>query len=106
MFSIEDRRRVRERTLELASSDVRIVAGAEVGSLALGEGDRWSDLDLTFAVADHVSIFDVLLDWTRTLITEFDAVHLFDLPSGASIYRVFSEDVRELAAKSNRIFGN
>ena len=89
MFSIEERGRVRERTLELASSDVRIVAGAEVGSLALGEGDRWSDLDLTFAVADHVSIFDVLLDWTRTLITEFDAVHLFDLPSGASIYRVF-----------------
>jgi len=31
----------------------------------------------------------VLGDWTRSLVHELDAVHLFDLPSGASIYRVF-----------------
>jgi hypothetical protein len=60
-----------------------------VGSLAQDEGDRWSDLDLTFAVEDDLSIFDVLEDWTRDLVAEFDAVQLFDLPSGASIYRVF-----------------
>jgi hypothetical protein len=60
-----------------------------VGSLALGEGDRWSDLDLTFAVADDHSVFEVLEDWTHQIVTEFQAVHLFDLPSGASIYRVF-----------------
>jgi len=35
------------------------------------------------------SIFEVLEGWTRGLTTEFDAVQLFDLPSGASIYRVF-----------------
>ena len=89
MFSVEDRNLVRDRVLQLASSDSRVVAGAVVGSLALGEGDRWSDLDLTFAVADDVSMFDVLEDWTRTIVTELDAAHLFDLPSGASIYRVF-----------------
>jgi hypothetical protein len=44
---------------------------------------------LTFAVADQFSIFDVLEDWTRRLVEEFDAAHLFDLPSGPSIYRVF-----------------
>jgi hypothetical protein len=44
---------------------------------------------LTFAVADHVSTFEVLEDWTRHLVEEFDAAHLFDLPWGASIYRVF-----------------
>jgi hypothetical protein len=60
-----------------------------VGSLALSVGDRWSDLDLTFSVADEFSIFDVLEDWTRAIVEEFDATHLFDLPSGASIYRVF-----------------
>jgi hypothetical protein len=65
------------------------VAGAVVGSLALSDGDRWSDLDLTFAVADHISMFDVLEDWTQKIVDEFDAAHLFDLPSGASIYRVF-----------------
>ncbi|MCI0551258.1 MAG: hypothetical protein L0287_09905 [Anaerolineae bacterium] len=89
VFSVEERDRVRDRVLALAESDKRIVAGAVVGSLALNEGDRWSDLDLTFGVADDHSIFDVLEDWTRQIVDEFDATHLFDLPSGASIYRVF-----------------
>jgi hypothetical protein len=89
MFSIHDRNRIRDRVLQLAASDERVVAGAVVGSLAHDAGDRWSDLDLTFAVADHLPLLDVLEDWTRTLVAEFDATHLFDLPSGASIYRVF-----------------
>jgi hypothetical protein len=89
MFSIDDRNRIRDRVLDLAASDPRIVAGAVVGSLALAEGDRWSDLDLTFAVADGLPLRDVLEDWTRTLARELGAAHLFDLPSGPSIYRVF-----------------
>ena len=89
MFSVSDRNRVREYVLQLAESDARVVAGAVVGSLALEEGDRWSDLDLTFAVADEVPLLTVLEDWTHDLVQEFDAAHLFDLPSGASIYRVF-----------------
>ena len=89
MFRIDDRDRIRDYVLQLAASDERVVAGAAVGSLALGGGDRWSDLDLTFAVADEVSMFQVLEEWTRTLVEEWDAVHLFDLPSGPSIYRVF-----------------
>src|SRR5689334_24755217 len=89
MFSVGDRDRIRDYVLQLAASDARVVAGAAVGSLALGGGDRWSDLDLTFAVADEISMFDVLEDWTRKILEELDAVHLFDLPSGPSIYRVF-----------------
>ena len=89
MFSVQDRDHVRDCVLEWASADARVVAGAVVGSMALHEGDRWSDLDLTFAVADGVPVFDVLNDWTNKLIGEFAAVHLFDLPSGPSIYRVF-----------------
>ena len=89
MFTVEDRNRIQDHVLQLAASDTRVVAGAVVGSLALGGGDRWSDLDLTFAVADHFSMFDVLEDWTRDIVKEFDAAQLFDLPSGTSIYRVF-----------------
>ena len=89
MYSIEYRNLIRDHVLQLATSDERILAGALVGSLAISDGDRWSDLDLTFAVADQFSMFDVLEDWTRDLIQKFDAAHLFDLPSGASIYRVF-----------------
>jgi hypothetical protein len=89
MYSIEDRNRVRDYVLQLADSDSRVVAGAVVGSLALSDGDRWSDLDLTFGVVEAVSILEVLEDWTRDLVNEFEAVHLFDLPSGPSLYRVF-----------------
>ena len=89
MFSIRDRDRVRESVLQMASADRRVVAGAVVGSMALNQGDRWSDLDLTFAVADELPVFAVLEDWTRSLVDEFKAVPLFDLSSGASIYRVF-----------------
>jgi hypothetical protein len=89
LFSVQDREHIRDRILQMAASDARVTAGAVVGSLALGDGDRWSDLDLTFAVADDSSIFDVLEDWTRLIVAEFGAAHLFDLPSGASIYRVF-----------------
>jgi hypothetical protein len=89
MFNVEDRNRVRDRVLALASGDPRVVAGAVVGSLALTDGDRWSDLDLTFAVVDHVPVLDVLADWTETLVTELDAIQLFDLPAGPSLYRVF-----------------
>ena len=59
-----------------------MVAGAAVGSLAVGGGDRFSDLDLTFGIADHVPVADVLDDWTRTLVDELDAVQLADLEAG------------------------
>jgi predicted nucleotidyltransferase len=89
VFSVQDRERVRDHVLQMASSDTRVVAGAVVGSLARDEGDRWSDLDLTFAVADGVPVADVLEDWTRRLAEDFGAVELFDLPTGGAIYRVF-----------------
>jgi hypothetical protein len=86
VFSVEYRNRVREHVLALAQSDDRVVAAAAVGSLA-EEGDQWSDLDLTFSVPG--SLEDVLEDWTREMVSEFDAAVLFDLPRGAVIYRVF-----------------
>jgi hypothetical protein len=88
MFTVEERSRVRERLLEMARADARIVAGAEVGAGAIG-GDRWSDLDLTFGVADGTAVETVLADWSADVLREFDAAHLFDLPFQTSIYRVF-----------------
>lgn len=89
MFTVEDRDRVRDRVLEMAAADPRVTAGAVIGALADGGGDRWSDLDLTFGVADGVSVDDVIADWTRELAHELDAVHLFDLPFQSTLYRVF-----------------
>jgi hypothetical protein len=89
MFSIEYRNQIHDRILQMARADNRITAGAVVGSLAIREGDRWADLDLTFGVADEYLTTTVLEEWSLEITKEFHAVHLFDLPSGASIYRVF-----------------
>jgi hypothetical protein len=88
-FTVEQRDAVREHVLALAENDRRVVAGAAVGSLAVGTGDRFSDLDLTFAVADDVPVADVLDDWTRRLRDELAAVHLVDIEREPTIYRVF-----------------
>ena len=89
MFTVEQRDALRDRVLALAEKDKRVVAGAAVGSLALGGGDQHSDLDLTFAVADGVPVVEVLDDWTRVLGGELGAVHLVDLERGPTTYRVF-----------------
>ncbi len=89
VFTVDERDRVRDRVLELAAADERVVAGAVIGSLAHDDGDRWSDLDLTFAVSDRASVTDVLEDWTRRVVAELAGVHLFDVASGDSTYRVF-----------------
>ena len=88
MFTIQERNRVRDRLLEIARADSRIVSAAFVGSSSTG-GDRWSDLDLTFGISDAVDVSDMLDYWTETCKKEFQAVKLFDLVSGPSTYRVF-----------------
>ena len=89
MFTVEQRNALRERVLRLAEEDDRVLAGAVVGSLAVDGGDRFSDLDLTFGIADHVPVTEVLDDWTTTLAGELGAVQLADLERGPTIYRVF-----------------
>jgi hypothetical protein len=89
VFTVSQRDALREHVLQLAEEDDRVVAGAVVGSLALGDGDRFSDLDLTFGIAEDVPTAEVLDDWTRALIRERDAVHLVDLEHGPTTYRVF-----------------
>jgi hypothetical protein len=89
VFTIEQRDALRARVLRLAEDDERVVAGAAVGSLAVDEGDRFSDLDLTFGIAEHVPVSTVLADWTSTLTAELAAVRLADLERGSTSYRVF-----------------
>lgn len=89
MFTTEQRDHVRERVIDLARSDPRITAGALIGSTAQGAQDEWSDLDLTFGVADGIDIEEVLGDWTETFNRELGALDHFDLRAGPSIYRVF-----------------
>ena len=90
MFTVGQREALRDRILEMAQNDPRVVAGAAVGSLAAGRGDPFSDLDLTFGIDGDVAI--VLEDWTRVLVGELGAVPLVDLGRGPTRYRVFLFD--------------
>ncbi|MEU8209532.1 nucleotidyltransferase domain-containing protein [Micromonospora sp. NPDC049044] len=87
MFSVEERDLIRERLLRLANQDPAIVAAAITGSHATGQEDRWSDIDLAFAVSDPLDT--VMRRWTQVMYQEFAAVHHWDLTAGAAIYRVF-----------------
>jgi hypothetical protein len=89
VFTVEQRDALRERVLRVAEEDERVVAGAAVGSLAVGGGDRFSDLDLMFGIADNVPVAGVLDDWAGMLGGELDAVRLADLERGPTTYRVF-----------------
>ncbi len=89
VFTVAERTQIRDEILALARQDQRIVAGAVIGSTAGGDGDRWSDLDLTFGVAAGTTNEAILDDWAAALGATRQAVPLFDLPSGAALYRVF-----------------
>ncbi|MCB9828954.1 MAG: hypothetical protein H6806_04190 [Planctomycetes bacterium] len=72
-----------------ADEDPAIVAGAVVGSEARDAVDRWSDIDLTFAVDDVAARDGTLARWTARMEGELQAVALFDVSRGLTIYRVF-----------------
>lgn len=89
MFDVEARERLSRHILAMVADDPRVEAAAVVGSLAFTEGDRFSDIDLTFAIGDGADLRVVLDDWTARLAVDEEFDVLFDLVSGASIYRVF-----------------
>lgn len=89
MFTVEQRDELMERLLLLGREDPVVVAGAIVGSVATGTADEFSDLDLAFGVADHVSVESVLDRWTTALIDMWEAVPLVDLARATTLYRIF-----------------
>jgi hypothetical protein len=78
---------VRQRLLDRAETDDDVVAAAITGSYAVGNADEWSDIDLAFGIAGALP--DALERWTEVLYRDFDAIHHWDLPWGATVYRVF-----------------
>jgi predicted nucleotidyltransferase len=87
VFTPPERDAVRERLIAAAREDPAVLGAAFTGSYAGGTADRWSDIDLALAIAGDVS--EALARWTDLLTTEFGALHHWDLPLGATVYRVF-----------------
>lgn len=89
MFTPKDRQRVSAITLERARTDDRIIGAALTGSAAQAHEDRWSDIDLVLGVADGIPSHTVVSEWSEWIYGEFNALHHFDVWSGATVYRVF-----------------
>ncbi|WP_327241456.1 hypothetical protein [Streptomyces sp. NBC_01320] len=87
MFDVDHREQVRAQLLTLAEADPDVAGAAITGSAAVGGDDRWSDIDLAFAINGELG--PALARWTETLYREFAAQHHWDLPSGSTTYRVF-----------------
>jgi hypothetical protein len=87
MFTAEERDRVRAQLLSRAEADGAITGAAFTGSLATGDGDRWSDTDLVLAVRGELTA--TVAKWTRWLHDELGAVHHWDLTTAPSVVRVF-----------------
>jgi hypothetical protein len=87
MFSVDERERVRSELLAHAEADPDITAAAITGSEASSSADKWSDIDLALGVRGGIA--PALDRWTGLLYRDFDAVHHWDLPWGATVYRVY-----------------
>lgn len=68
-----------------AQADPRISGAAVTGSAALGASDRWSDLDLAFAISDPADLHDALREWTSAMYRDHGALHHVDVNFGAAI---------------------
>jgi hypothetical protein len=73
--------------LARAQADEAIAGAAYTGSHAVAAGDNWSDTDLILAV--HGDLAGTVARWTKWIADEFGIRHRWDLPSGASLVRVF-----------------
>ncbi|EME60912.1 nucleotidyltransferase domain-containing protein [Amycolatopsis decaplanina] len=89
MFSIAQRRAVRDGLLSWARDDAQVSAAALVGSAATGREDAWSDIDLALRVVPAAEPEEVSARWTARLYDEYDVAHHLDVVAGGVLYRVF-----------------
>ncbi len=89
MFSVSFRDEVREKIIEKAKSDQRIVSAAAIGSYAGGVVDRWADIDLSFGIDESYAIGELIDVFTDYIENELKGEVLFNVTQGNTIYRVF-----------------
>lgn len=89
MFTVGDRDRLRDRLIERARGDNRVVGCALVGSMARGEEDAWSDIDLALRLAPTSDFDSVVGNWTAWLREAIKIADTFDIHAFGALYRVF-----------------
>jgi hypothetical protein len=89
MFTPAERDELRTALIVAARADERITGAALTGSAAVGNEDRWSDIDLAFGFAAGTDLGAAIADWTAVMYSDHGAVGQVDIISGAVTYRVF-----------------
>ncbi|MGA7907740.1 MAG: hypothetical protein WCA16_10070 [Candidatus Sulfotelmatobacter sp.] len=92
VFTSQKREQIRGELVAAAKADSRIGGAAHLGSAALGQLDRWSDIDLALCLAPAADLDQVLVDWTTRLYRDHAAVANYDVKRGDILYRVFLLD--------------
>jgi nucleotidyltransferase-like protein len=95
MFTEEARGRLLDQLLEAARADEAVTTAALVGSLARGDADRWSDIDLALGLASGAHQSSVVDRWTGVVARVAAGSGLravadrLDVRAGPALYRVF-----------------
>jgi hypothetical protein len=82
VFTSQKREQIRGELVAAAKADSRIGGAAHLGSAALGQLDRWSDIDLALCLAPDADLNEVLIDWTTRLYRDHAAVANYDVRRG------------------------
>jgi len=88
LFTPVEREETARRLANLLGNDNRIEGVAIVGSL-VGQGDRWSDIDIAVVVDDNEELPAVTEDWVGNLYELLSVVHHFETTFGDTIVRGF-----------------
>jgi hypothetical protein len=89
MYTPTEREQLRESLIAAARADERIMGIAITGSAATDREDQWSDIDLAFGIDITADVHQTIASFTDVMYRSNGALHHFDVPSGAWIYRVF-----------------
>ncbi|MBX3144814.1 MAG: nucleotidyltransferase domain-containing protein [Trueperaceae bacterium] len=92
MFTPTQRSSLLKELIRAAEDDDSVVGAVQVGSLAKGDGDEWSDIDLMLRIEPEGDMDAVVARWTERFYAAHGAVHHLDVRRGATLYRVFLLD--------------
>jgi len=92
LFTSQIREQIRGELVAAAKADSRICGAAHLGSAALGQLDRWSDIDLALCLCADADLNQVLIDWTTRLYRDHSAITNYDVRRSDILYRVFLLD--------------
>lgn len=89
MFTEKYRESVRNEIINQVRTDPQIFSAASIGSYARNEVDQYSDIDLTFGMAESLEVNSKLNEYKGYIKKAFRGEFLFQLKQDFTLYGVF-----------------